>query len=948
MRYQARAYWIALGITLSLVMPTVGSVVSTMYFPDSRFAHIPIHSLVEAVGGVMAIAIAGILVVEQPGKKSSDHYLWMASALCGMGVLDLFHSGVEPGKSFVWLHSTATFVGGVLFAFVWLGKRPRGMIKWFPGITFGLAVVFGIFSCANNARLPTMVVDGEFSTFARSLNIGGGLGFLVAGVFFVRRFHQRFSHEDWLFAVHTTLFGAAGILFELSVLWNVAWWWWHFLRMVAYLAALSYAVRAYLHAELELFDLNQKLSALNLDLDRTVEQRTNELEKTNKQLTHEQYLLNTLVANIPDAVFFKDLQGQFVRVNRAMAAYAGFSDPAEMLGKTDADVWVGNLPAETEEDERRILDTGVPLISKEEQVISPQGEPCWMLVTKMALHNDMGQLIGTFGIAREITNRKIQQQEIERMNEELRHARDVAEKANRAKSDFLANMSHEIRTPMNAIIGMTELVLDTNLDSTQREYLNVVNESAESLLTIINEILDFSKIEAGILDLESVEFDLREEIGTTLKSMGQRANAKHLELAWHVHSDVPVWLTGDPARLRQIVVNLVGNAIKFTEQGEVLVDVTCEQSNDSQITLKISIQDTGVGIPHEKLKSIFSAFEQADSSTTRQFGGTGLGLTITARIAEAMGGKIEVDSIPGQGSTFHVTLVFQASNRSQLDQQALPDLIDLPVIVVDDNETNRRILKEMLQSWNMIVETAEGGPQAIKVLQQTLSRQQGLPLVITDVNMPGMDGFTLTERLRSIAEYQDVAIIMLTSGGRPGDAKRCENLGVSAHLIKPVKQSELLDAILIAIGRRSQKQRIVASSQPSVTSTPLPGMKILLAEDGKTNQRLAVGLLSKWGHEVIVAENGEEAVAQFQADTFDLILMDVQMPVLDGIGATCRIRELERNTNRHTPIIALTARAMKGDREMCLMAGMDGYLSKPLRSAELSDILLGIAKTEVP
>jgi len=549
----------------------------------------------------------------------------------------------------------------------------------------------------------------------------------------------------------------------------------------------------------------------------------------------------------------------------------------------------------------------------------------------MALRNEAGEIVGTFGVGRDITQRKLQEQEIERINAALRKARDAAEQANRAKSDFLANMSHEIRTPMNAVIGMTDLLLDTKLDDTQHEYLTIVSEAAESLLSIINQILDFSKIEAGKLVLESIDFDLREEVGDTLKSLGLRAHEKNLELALHVHSAVPSWLRGDAARLRQMMINLVSNAVKFTEKGEVIVDIECEETDDSQVTLHLSVRDTGIGIPQEKQETIFSAFEQADTSTTRRFGGTGLGLVITARIAEAMGGRVWVESTPGQGSTFHCIADFLRGTPQHED--VLADLNGVPVLVVDDNATNRRILQEILRGWGMSVETVAGGPQALGVLQRILTEHGALPLVITDVNMPEMDGIMLVEQVRSMESLRETVVIMLTSGGRQDDIERCKQLGVSAHLMKPVKHSELLEAILLAVKPALRSERFRGT--PVVETSPLPPLKILLVEDGKTNRKMAVGLLTKWGHEVAVAENGLEAVDRWQEGSFDVILMDVQMPVLDGLDATRRIRELERERGGRIPIVAMTARAMKGDRESCLAAGMDDYVSKPVRKPEL-------------
>lgn len=924
-----RVDWILGGIMLSLGLPVVGSVISAVFFPESVFANVPIHSLVEAVGGLMAIAIAGILIAERSRKTDSDHYPWMAGALTGMGVLDLFHAALIPGNNFVWLHSMATFVGGILFAFVWLGARGIGpkILQWFPWLVLVIATAFGVVSCVFSDHVPSMLKDGEFTLLARSLNIGGGLGFAMAGAFFVRRFHQRVDHEDWLFAVHTVLFGAAGVLFELSALWDAAWWWWHILRMVAYLAALAFAIRAYVDAERELVSMNRRLNDMNRNLDLTVDQRTEEL-------SHERFLLRTLLEHLPDAIYFKDRDGNFTRVSRSLAACFG-CEPDELLGKSDADFFSAEYAAESRSDEQALMESGQPLIGKEENPQWSNGES-WVSTTKLPLPDKDGQIIGTFGLSHDISVQKL--------------AQAAAEAASLAKSDFLANMSHEIRTPMNAIIGMTDLVLDTQLDPSQHEYLKTVHESAESLLSIINQILDFSKIEAGKLELETRDFDIREEVGDTLKSLGVRAHEKKIELMWEVHSDVPMWLRGDAVRVRQMIVNLVGNAIKFTDDGEVTVIVEREPENEKQVQLRFSVHDTGLGIAPGKLKQIFSAFEQADTSTTREYGGTGLGLAITSRIATAMGGRTWVESTVGEGSTFHFTANFLAGSPTSRNQE-FADLSGLPVLVVDDHETNRRILKEMLESWGMTVSTVEGAEEALDCLQQTAIQHRPLPLLISDVNMPEVDGFMLAKRLRSISELRDTVVIMLTSGGRQGDIKLCEELGVSAHLMKPAKQSDLLEAILIAVGPHASPEQSAVDSQ--IDPFQLPPKKILLAEDGLANQKMAVGLLTKWGHEVTVANNGQEAIDWWRDGSFDVILMDVQMPVLDGLDATKRIRDLERNTGRRIPIVAMTARAMKGDRERCLESGMDEYVSKPVRKKELhralSDLLAkASSSTTVP
>jgi PAS domain S-box-containing protein len=803
-------------------------------------------------------------------------------------------------------------------------------------------------------------------------------------------------------------------------------------------------------------DLLEMLTAIGSQLGQFVKR-----QQAEEAVSQERYLLRTLMDTVPDSIYFKDAEGRFIRVSKALANRFGLTDPALAVGKTDFDFFTETHARQASEDERALMESEHPVIAKEEKETWGSGRVTWVSSTKLPLRDRDGRVVGTFGISRDITAWK-RAEEALRQGEErfrslieatvaivwntpasgefeseqpgwsdftgqtfdqlkgwgwldavhpddrgntarvwsaavaarslyqvehrlrrhdgeyrhmlvravpilargggirewvgvhsdidaekqaeaaMREAKEAAEAATRTKSEFLANMSHEIRTPLNGIIGMAELALDTELTPEQREYLGMVKLSADHLLNVINDILDFSKIEAGKLDMDLVDFDLRDTLDDTVATLAMRAHKKGLELADHVAADVPDALAGDPHRLCQVVVNLIGNAIKFTERGEVVLRVDLRSRTDLEVCLHFAISDTGIGIAPDQQQKLFKAFSQADTSTTRKYGGTGLGLAISARLVQMMGGEIWLESQVGRGSTFHFTVRFGPA-RSPLARPAPAEpayVHGLPVLVVDDNATNRRILQEMLTNWGMRPTVVEGGREALAALEQARGTRSPFVLVLLDAMMPEMDGFALAERIRQDPEPMGSTLMMLSSANRREDAARCRELGVSSYLTKPIRQSTLLDAIMSTLGTSaSVEDREAPDAAHLAPAGGRSRLRLLLAEDNAVNQRLAVSLLEKRGHQVVVAGNGREALAALDGLPFDAVLMDVQMPEMDGFEATAAIRAREAATGAHTPIIAMTAHALKGDRDRCLEAGMDAYVSKPLRPRELFEVL---------
>jgi two-component system, sensor histidine kinase and response regulator len=533
------------------------------------------------------------------------------------------------------------------------------------------------------------------------------------------------------------------------------------------------------------------------------------------------------------------------------------------------------------------------------------------------------------------------------VNTQLVEAKCNAEEASRIKGQFLANMSHEIRTPINGILGMAELVLDTDLTDAQRENLGILKSSGDFLLGVINDVLDFSRVESGQLLLEEAEFDLRDVMGEALRGLSLRAHEKRLELAYYVDPKIPPRMVGDAGRLRQILLNLVGNAIKFTPSGEVIVRVRLQARQDCVLVLEFTVVDTGIGIPEEKHSLIFEPFAQADSSTTRHYGGTGLGLSISSRLAELMGGRVWLESVEGKGSAFYFTVRLRiADPQPSPIAESHHRLSAIPVLIVDDNSEVRRILSEIAREWEMHPVTAESGAVALDAIRQAEADGAPFRLAIVDCDMPDMNGFALAERITQDRGFPSVPLLMMAYVGTREAAGRHRDLGIAGCLLKPIRRNELLEAMLKALGKTSAKDD--ATSEKTCIPDVLPQLRILVAEDNTINQMVAMRMLEKLGHAPVLAANGVEALSMLESGNFDLVLMDVQMPVKDGLATTREIREQEKATGAHMPVIAMTAHAMKGDRERCLVAGMDAYLTKPVTSQSLQQTIAATRKRAKP
>jgi PAS domain S-box-containing protein len=661
--------------------------------------------------------------------------------------------------------------------------------------------------------------------------------------------------------------------------------------------------------------------------------------KTEAALHEEKHLFDLLMECLPEHIYFKDSDCRFTRVNQAMARLFGLTKPDELIGKSDFDFFTTEHAQQAYNDEQALMRKPRSLCSTEEKETWPDGRETWVLTTKLPLPDPRGRIVGTFGISRDITERK-------RVESELQAAKEQAEAANRAKSEFLANMSHEIRTPMNGVIGMTGLLLDTELTPQQRECAETVRLSGEALLAVINDILDFSKIEAGKLQIESFPFDLRQVIEEVEEMLASRADDRQLDLVLEYPAAHPRHFLGDGSRIRQVLTNLVGNAVKFTDAGYVLTTVQCEAVDTERAHLRISVHDTGPGIPHDKLNLLFRKFSQVDASTTRRHTGTGLGLAISRQLVELMGGAMGVESRLGEGSTFWFTLPVPIDPHPIAKPIDTSELAGLRVLIVDDNAVNRRILQEQIASWGMRNSDFESGVDAIAALRHAKSEGDPFRIVLLDYQMPGMDGLAVAAAVRADRDIGDTAIIMLTSAGSWKEMQHTKTSLLDACLTKPVRQSHLLNTLTLTWAKRRQRGGTIERlpQRDPHTLSSLAGkfagvpLRVLVVEDNAVNQKVAIRMLARLGLRPEVAGNGIEAVQMFRSLRPDVIFMDCQMPELDGYEATRQIRLLQNPGERPT-IIAMTAEAIAGSREECLAAGMDDYISKPIQLTDLCGAL---------